>query len=87
VLVSPGPGKYQTIDCFTYITATPYKVNMRPVFPKDERKVFKEEISNGVQQPGPGNYHIISEFGNYETTLFQNFNSLVGSGRSSLTKY
>jgi hypothetical protein len=85
--VSPGPGNYQTIDCFTYNNASPYKALGRPVFPKDERKVFKEEIKSAVERPGPGSYQIISEFGNYQQPQFIG-GSLPGSAlNSTLTHY
>jgi hypothetical protein len=38
-------------------------MNGRPAQQFESRIVFKNQINKGQQEPGPGNYFIIGEFG------------------------
>ena len=71
VLVSPGPGKYSTLDCFTYNNASQYESIGKTKFAQEERQVFRMQIKNGQEQPGPGNYQIVGEFGSYQPPSFR----------------
>ena len=71
---SPGPGYYQTIDCFSHSPASPHKINGRPAQQREQRKIFKVQLKKAEEEPGPGDYHILSEFGGYEPPQFQGLN-------------
>lgn len=51
------------------------------MFTQGEREVFRGHLKEHVEKPGPGNYHIISEFGVYKPPSFNI------KAKSSLTNY
>jgi len=70
----PGPGYYETIDCFSHSPASPHKLNGRAAVTKEDRQIFKVQLKKATEQPGPGDYHILSEFGGYEPPQFKGLN-------------